>query len=186
MKLELFRVFPYGGQLPPLYEALPFLPNTSLQGNGRHDNPERYAALYCSQSPISAIAESIQNFKGRTFTAVDLERAEGSRLHLARFELRLDAPLIDLDDPHVLSEYSARPSLVATSMRAVTQPRADRIHRTGALGILWWSTIESLWINATLYIERVENRLTLLDKPSPLNIKGSIFQEAAGRAGILL
>ena len=126
------------------------------QGAGRHDSPGRYGAFYAARTPIAAVAESIQAFRGRELGEDDLARADGSALALAELD---DAPLEaamlrDLDDPAVLVAEAWRPSWVAGRDRAVTQAMAVRVFEAGGLGLSWWSTLDASWTNVTLFAER--------------------------------
>jgi hypothetical protein len=122
------------------------------QGEGRHDNPERYACLYLSVSPLSTLVEQLARFRGQRLLP-SLLRRRGLPLALADLELDDDAELVDLDDPVVLRRERLRPSRIATRDRRITQPQAldlhDR-HRTAA-GLRWWSIYEAVWINITLF-----------------------------------
>lgn len=132
------------------------------QGSGRHDNPSLYGAFYCSLDPVSCIAEALQPFRGQTFDQRDLERHVNWILALARFELSGQIALVDLDDPRQLDARKLRPSVVATADRRRTQNLAARIFEDYAIGFLWWSTLESLWINCTLFRERTRSRAGLI------------------------
>jgi hypothetical protein len=61
-----------------LYRVFPFMPSSTAtdiggalfvprhrQGEGRHDNPEHYGALYATRIPESAVAEQLQGFRGQ-------------------------------------------------------------------------------------------------------------------------
>jgi hypothetical protein len=122
------------------------------QGEGRHDNPDRYGCLYVSRSPLSPVVEQLARFRGQRLLPALLRR-RGLPLALADLELADGAELVDLDDPLVLRRERLRPSRVATRDRQVTQPQAlalfDR-HRRAA-GLCWWSTYEAAWVNVTLF-----------------------------------
>jgi hypothetical protein len=64
-----------------------------------------------------------------------------------------DAVLVDLDDPRELTRRALRPSQVATRTRAVTQRQAAAIFAgpDAPAGVRWWSTLESTWIDVTLF-----------------------------------
>lgn len=131
------------------------------QGDGRHDNPERYGCLYVADREVSAVIEQLARFRGQSLIDEMLVR-RGLRLGLASIELPDRAQVIDLDEPSVLSENDLRPSLVATRRREVTQPQAlelFRAHRFAA-GLRWWSVHEALWANLTIF-DRASRRLTL-------------------------
>jgi hypothetical protein len=129
------------------------------QGDGRHDNPERYGCLYLSTSPLSTVVEQLARFRGQRLLP-SLLRRRGLPLALADLELQDDAELIDLDDPVVLRRERLRPSQVATRDRSFTQAQALTLHdrHRQAAGVRWWSTYESTWINVTLF-DRVASQL---------------------------
>jgi hypothetical protein len=129
------------------------------QGEGRHDNTDRYGCLYLSTSPLSTVVEQLARFRGQRLLA-SLLRRRGLPLALADLELDDGAELIDLDDPVVLRRERLRPSQVATRDRRVTQPQALALHdrHRRAAGLRWWSTYEGSWINVTLF-DRAAPRL---------------------------
>jgi RES domain-containing protein len=149
----LWRVLPWDPSASPTDPGGPlFFPRT-LQGVGRHDNPERYGCLYVAVDAASAVAEALAPFRAvGDFVEVMLTRS-GRPLALAPLELRDDAELIDLDDPRVLRRERLRPSGVATRLRRSTQAYAERLFdaHPEAAGLRWWSTLESSWINMTLF-----------------------------------
>lgn len=123
------------------------------QRAGRHDNPELYGCLYTSAEPLSVVVESLAPYRGAgRFSASMLVRA-GLPLAISELELSDDVEVLDLDDPAVLVAEGLRPSLVATRQRPVTQRVAvqlfERHRKAGAL--LWWSTLEASWSNATVF-----------------------------------
>ena len=130
------------------------------QGEGRHDAPDRYGALYVTESPTSAIAEQLARFRGRRLRPEMLIR-RGDPLALVRYELADGSELIDLDDPGVLLRQTLRPSQVATRRRHVTQATAAELFagHPRASGLRWWSTLEASWINVTLFAERAASKL---------------------------
>jgi len=122
------------------------------QGEGRHDNPDRYGCLYLSLSPLSTVVEQLARFRGQRLLP-SLLRRRSLPLALAELELDDDTSLVDLDDPVVLRRERLRPSRVATRDRRITQPQALLLyerHRQ-AVGLRWWSTYEATWINVTLF-----------------------------------
>jgi hypothetical protein len=131
------------------------------QGAGRHDNPDLYGALYCSESPVGAAAELLARFRGVRELEPRHLRRFGRPLALATLRLADDAALVDLDDPGELQRRELRPSQVATRTRAVTQRQAAAIFAGPGerAGLRWWSTLESTWIDVTLFdraLARVE------------------------------
>jgi hypothetical protein len=122
------------------------------QGEGRHDNPDRYGCLYLSLSPLATVVEQLARFRGQRLLP-SLLRRRGLPLALAELELDDTATLVDLDDPVVLRRERLRPSRVATRDRRITQPQALLLYgkHGKADGLRWWSTHEGVWINVTLF-----------------------------------
>jgi RES domain len=180
-----------------LYRRYPFTPGAGLaepggplyvprldQGDGRHDNPDVYGALYLSRVPASPIAELLRDApQGALQPALLLH--EGEPYRLAAFDDSL-ADLVDLDDPRTLLLRALRPSGVATRDRERTQTLGLSIYREGASGFEWWSTIESSWINVTVFAERSADRLTLTGEPEALTLDHPAVREAADAVGVLL
>ena len=153
------------------------------QGEGRHDNPDRYGCLYLSASPLSTVVEQLARFRGQRLLP-SLLRRRGLPLALADLELADDAELVDLDDPVVLRREKLRPSRVATRDRSVTQVEATRLHdrHSRAAGLRWWSTYEASWINATLF-DRAASQLQMRSVRA-LTLEDPIVVEAADFFGL--
>jgi hypothetical protein len=164
------------------------------QGAGRHDSPGRYGAFYAARSAVSAVAESIQAFRGRELGADDLRLADGSALALielddAAIDERGDARrLHDLDDPAVLVAEGWRPSNVASRDRSVTQAMAVRVFEAGALGLSWWSTLDAAWTNVTLFAERsvAHGLVRMVGQPERLRLDHPALVAAADHLAIPL
>ena len=153
------------------------------QGDGRHDNPDRYGCMYVADREVSAVVEQLARFRGQPL-GPELLLRRGLPLALAAIELPDRAQVLDLDDPSVLSDHDLRPSLVATKRREVTQAWALDLYRRHrfAAGLRWWSTFEALWANVTLF-ERAARRLTLGDL-RPLALDDPVLAEAADFLGL--
>ena len=169
----LFRVFRALDGAAPTTRGGPLFVPRERQGAGRHDSPGHYGSFYAARSAVAAVAETIQAFRGRDLDADDLELADGSRLTLASLDDSGLAALVDLDDPAVLVEERWRPSGVASRERLITQAMAVRAFDTGALGLSWWSTLDSGWTNVTLFAERTldAGAVTVAGSPEPLSIR---------------
>jgi hypothetical protein len=156
------------------------------QGSGRHDSPGLFGAFYATRSAVAAVAETIQAFRGRDLSADDLQLADGSRLTLATFDGLGPASVLDLDDPAVLLEEGWRPSGVASRDRQVTQAMAVRAFEAGALGLSWWSTLDSTWTNVTLFAERTVDAgaVALAAPPELLSLAHPALVAAADHLGI--
>ena len=153
------------------------------QGEGRHDNPAVYGCLYLSEQPLSCVVEQLARFRGQRLTPALLRR-RGLPLALAELELPDDAQLVDLDEPAVLRRERLRPSRVATRERGITQPQALALHEKHgeALGLRWWSTFESQWLNVTLF-DRAASALRLVSVKA-LDVAGDEIAEAADVLGL--
>jgi len=154
-----------------------------LQGNGRHDNPDLYGCLYMSVEPVSAVSEQIQRLAGTSLEAADLVR-RGLPLALATIDFDDRGEIVDLDEPKVLVGEKMRPSQVATNDRSITQAGASEIfmRHPEAAGIRWWSTIEALWPNVTIF-DRAGDLLAVEDV-HPLELGDGIVVEAAEYLGL--
>ncbi len=154
-----------------------------LQGEGRHDGPDRYGCLYVSEEPAAAVAEWLAPLAGTKLAAVDLRR---TRLPLALAVLRLDdgASLVDLDEPLVLASVGLRPSRVATTDRRRSQGDALALwERHGeVVGLRWWSALDARWANVTLF-DRARRHLSL-GAVAPLALADDAVGEAAARLGL--
>jgi hypothetical protein len=177
----LFRVFGWPPDTPPEPLRVP----RDRQGGGRHDDPDRYTALYLAREPVGAVAEAIQVFRGQELTAEALVRPDGSRRSLATIDDAAIPALVDLDDPRVLVARRLRPSSVATGIRRLTQRIAGDAYDGGAVGLSWWSTLESSWTNVTLFDERLAGRPPLVEAV-PLTLDHPAVVEAAERLGVRL
>jgi hypothetical protein len=154
------------------------------QGHGRHDNPDLYGCLYVAENPVSAVAEPLAAFRGSGALTATMLVHLGRPLALAELELPDDAVVVDLDDPSVLAANSLRPSRVATRTRIVTKAMAADLYRAddATVGLRWWSTIESSWINWTLF-DRALGALSLVDF-AELRLDDSVVRDAAALLGL--
>ncbi|HXH24169.1 MAG TPA: RES family NAD+ phosphorylase [Vicinamibacterales bacterium] len=153
------------------------------QGEGRHDNPDLYGCLYAAERAVSSVVEQLARFRGQPMSRSLLVR-RGLPLAVAALELPDDLPIVDLDDPKTLGRERLRPSVVATRARAVTQPQARRIfeRHAAAAGLRWWSTLESSWINVTVF-DRAAPHLRVADI-RVLNLDDALVAEASHLLGL--
>jgi hypothetical protein len=168
--LRLWRVLPWDDRVRPREPGGALWFPRPFQGAGRHDNPDRYGCLYVAEDPASAVAESLASFRGAGDLSDAMLERSGRRLALVALDVPDDTELVDLDEPRVLRSERLRPSGVATRRRRATQEYAARIHDTheDAAGLRWWSTLESSWINVTLF-DRAARRLRARP-PQPLAV----------------
>jgi hypothetical protein len=180
--LILYRCFAWNERARPDHPDSPLWFPRVFQGDGRHDNPDVYGCLYLTDQEASGVVEQLARFRSQRLIPQMLVR-RGLPLALTAIELPDDAELVDLDDPAVLRRRRLRPSVVATRDRSITQPQALAVYReTAAAGLRWWSIIESLWANYTLF-DRVVSRLVLQDART-LTIDDPAVVEAADYLGL--
>jgi hypothetical protein len=181
----LYRRFPLIVGAAPDEPGGPLYVPRFDQGDGRHDNPDAYGALYVSRHPASPVAELLKDVPLGPLQE-SLLAHEGNPYALVELDDSAVDGVLDLDDPRVLIGRDLRPSLVATGRRSVTQRMALDVYREGASGISWWSTIEASWINVTLFSERAADLLRAAGDPEPLTPYHPAVREAAEAVGVLL
>jgi len=181
--VTLHRCFAWNPQAPDQGPDTPLWVPRQYQGEGRHDNPDRYGCLYLADRAVSSLVEQLARFRGQRLIASMLKR-RGLTLALATLEIDARAELVDFDEPAVLRRERLRPSLVATRERTVTQPQARAIfdRQPRAAGLRWWSTFESQWINVTLF-DRAVRYLRVVDL-RPLTLDDATVGEAADVLGL--
>jgi hypothetical protein len=175
----LYRLFPYDPEAPPGAEGDPLYVPRALQGQGRHDNPAQYGALYASRQAVGAVAEHLQRFRRQEVGDWDLRWERGLPYALAALDDGRVRGLVDLDDPSTLAGRDLRPSRVATRNRERTQELALDLYREGGPGFAWWSTIEAAWINVTLFWDRARELLAVEGEPEPLTVGHPAVRAAA-------
>jgi hypothetical protein len=182
--VTLYRCFAWDPRAKPDAPDGPLWYPRIYQGDGRHDNPDAFGCLYLSAAPLSPVVEQLARFRGAALRP-SLLRRRGLDLALAEIALSDAADLIDLDDPRQLVRERLRPSVVATRERATTQRQARSLYErhADAVGLRWWSTFESTWINVTVF-DRGASRLRLVDVRA-LPIDDPIVGDAADWLGLL-
>jgi RES domain-containing protein len=145
-----WRVFPWN---PAASDGAPFStryePPAGTQTGGRFDVGTP-SVLYLAESPVHAVAELLQGFRGMKLTPTHLVRADPGdpdAFHpLALVEAQLpagvEANLPDLTDPAVLVRLGIRPDHLASHDRAVTQAISRRVYASATAypGLLVVST----------------------------------------------
>jgi RES domain len=156
------------------------------QGGGRHDNPDLYGCLYVAEEPVSCVAELLAPFRGTGRLLPSMLVRYGKPLALAAVDLEDGATVVDLDDPSTLIATGLRPSRVATRKRTATQRQAAEVYESHpeAIAIRWWSTLESSWINWTLF-DRAEAALGS-GAVEELTVAHPVVLEAADLFGLLI
>jgi hypothetical protein len=160
-------VFPWSPEAEPGARFSPaYVP--SAQGSGRFDLPEQ-PVWYLSESPVHAVCELLQAFRGRPFRDAMLRRFDHP---LALVEVHLpddvSAGLADLDDPRVLLALGLTPSALASDDRMRTQSIAERVYASGATGLRWWSSLSGDWHAVVLFLDRAPVERLEIDEPELL------------------
>jgi hypothetical protein len=182
--MSWWRVFPDGGADPHDEGGALWVP-LIYQGDGRHDNPTLYGALYAAGSPVTAVTEVLAPFRGSGDLSQAMLFRNGRPLALAEVYLDDDVVPLDLDSPATLAREGLRPSAVATRDRRVTQRYAASLFlkHQGIAGITWWSTLESSWTEVTFFDLRVAGALSA-QSATHLTIDTPFVQEAARFLGL--
>lgn len=182
--MRLYRCFAWNRRAKPGEPDGPLWFPRSLQGEGRHDNPDLYGCLYLSERDLSSVVEQLARFRSQRLTP-SLLRRRGLPLALASLDLADPAKLIDLDDPALLLRSGLRPSIVATRQRVLTQPQARTLfeRNRNANGLRWWSTYEASWMNVTLF-DRAASRLRV-ESVRELAIDDATVVEATEFLGLI-
>ena len=180
----LYRAFPRERRAAADEPGGPLWWPRGLLGDGRHDNRGLYTCIYASETAISPVAEALAPFRGAGELLPQMLVRGDRPLALATLSLPDEAELVDLDDPAVLVEEELHPSQVATRERARTQSQAARLFElhAAAAGLRWWSSLESLWINVTLF-DRAAAQLQVA-AVEPLSPAADAVQEAAALLGL--
>lgn len=154
------------------------------QGGGRHDNPDLYGCLYVAEEPVAAVTELLAPFRGTGKLLPSMLVRYGKSLALAAIELEDGVTVVDLDNPSTLLATDLRPSEVATRRRSATQRQAADIYESHpeAVAIRWWSTLESSWINWTLF-DRATVALAI-GEVDELTVEHPVVLEAADLLGL--
>lgn len=179
----LYRLFPSLPGAEPTERGGPLFAPRMDQGGGRHDNPDAYGALYLSRVPSASVAELLIVLRTQEVLPQHLT-ADGFPYAIASIDDTALTDMVDLDDPENLVARNLRPSGIATRDRDRTQPLALALYQEGVDGFEWWSTIESSWINVTLFADRAVDRISLTGPPEPLTLDSPWVREAAEAIGV--
>jgi len=182
--VRLWRALPLDRSAKPTEAGGPLWFPRLQQGGGRHDNPDLYGCLYAAEEAVSAVAEMLAPFRGTGKLLASMLVRYGKPLTLVAVELEDGVTVVDLDDPATLIATGLRPSQVATRRRTVTQEQAAEVYASHpqATAIRWWSTLESSWINWTLF-DRAEAALEV-GVLEDLTVAHPVVLEAADLMGL--
>ena len=182
----LYRLFPWDPAADAWSPGGALFNPRAQQGNGRHDNPELYGALYVTCVEVAALAEWLAGFRGQTLGPDDFARTDGRRWALVGLADAALRGMVDLDDPVELAARRMRPSRVATRSRSTTQEVASSLFAEGVPGFGWWSTLEASWPNVTLFAERALDALNVAEGPRETGIDDPVVRDAAAAIGVTL
>ena len=173
--MRLYRVLPFRPEAADGRPGHPlFVPST--QGAGRADSPGAYTVLYLSDAPAGAAAEAFGAIPLWTETMFEKPALLNGRRALAAYELRDEAPVLDLDDAKALQRLGLRPSDVVTRDREVTQAWALQAFKNKRwIGVRWWSYYDPRWYSYGLW----DRRQLTVTGVEPLSLDHPAVVEAA-------
>lgn len=176
--MKLYRVFPYDkSQRVFKNKGGPLFVPVDYQGGSRHDIAG-VGLLYCTLEPVAAVSERLQSFKQSTLGNDDFNRGSKEVLAMTSYELA-GANIIDLRDARQVIKIKTTISDMATRNRDVTQKLAKDIYEKGLDGILWCSTIEAKWTNASLFLSRIRGKIKVAGGIEVLDVNHTVVVEAA-------
>ena len=125
---------------------------------------------YLAETPVHAVSESLQGFRGRDFSDAMLLRF-GRPLAIVGIELPDDVAddIVDFDDPAALARFGVAPSVLASEDREKTQAVASRVYASGATGLRWWSALSGDWHTVVLFLDRAPVEALEIDAPQVLS-----------------
>lgn len=186
----LYRVFSWLATASERDPGGPLYNPRSLQRagvyGGRHDIPEKDGLLYCSESPVSPVAEALKGFTNRTVGPSVFRREKTYDLALVGYRLSEKMNLIDLNDPHNLVSLNVPSSHLSTSHRDVTQALSEMIHEKNFDGFRWPSVLDGAWMNVSLFYDRIIDKVEIEKPPIRLNTKNDLVIQAARKLMINL
>ncbi len=185
MERTLWRVFPWD---PAAREGEPFSPPylPRQSGQGRFDLPLNTgaSAWYFAESPEHAVAEKLQDLRGRVLYH-DFLFERGHRLAICAIQLNATLRLTDLCDPLELARRNIAPDQLAFRNRAVTQAIARELHRNADLaGFRWWSALLGEWHTVVLFSDRLPEDALTFSTPEELSVASPIVATAAAASAI--
>lgn len=131
-----FRIFPYDERAATGRPGHPLFIDRGLQGSGRWDNPDRYAAEYYSLTARGAVSEV---YGGMAVWRPVLFGDRPLARRLGTFTVPDALKLADFDDPALLTRFALRMSDVGVRDAHRTQQIAADVHEAGFAGIRWAS-----------------------------------------------
>lgn len=184
-RIHLWRVFPWnidaiaGDAFSP--QLIP-----PGQGSGRFDLGGDLTVLYFAESPVHAIAEKIQRYRGQELTLSEL-REFGHPLSLVEAipNVEKGAHILDLNNPVELARYKIRPDILMSRDRTRTQTVTREIHRLSSPGLRCWSALTGDWHSTVLFVDRLGSLGTIEYRtPVPLTLDSPAVAEAAAALSI--
>jgi hypothetical protein len=120
------------------------------------------SALYFAESPEHAVAEKLQELRGRVLHD-DYLFERGRRLAIASAELESGLALADLCDAEELARRGIAPDRLSYRDRKETQAISRDLHEDSDLaGFRWWSSFFGEWHTVVLFSDRLaDGALTL-------------------------
>lgn len=155
----------------------------ALQGAGRFDNPDHYAALYTATEPAGAVAEVFGN--RHTWTSAMFSRPKDELVRVL-VTLETEPRLLDLDDTVTLQRLALRPSDVVRRNPERTREVALRLWREArrrVSGLRWWSYYRPEWDLVMLWSKGLDRAEWFgdvrVDAVETLHLEHPAIQQAA-------
>jgi hypothetical protein len=157
------------------------------QTSGRFDLNDRPPVHYLAESPVHAVAEKLQRYRGRTIGSAHLDEW-GHPLALVAVTVpeEIRAAVADLTDPATLVRLGIGPDRIASGSRSVTQAIARQVHGAGHTGLRWWSALDGDWHAVVLFGDAVPEGKLEYGVPERLTLEHLTVREAAMRLGVTL
>jgi hypothetical protein len=185
MARTLWRVFPWDPTVP---EGEPFSPQylPRQSGQGRFDLPRSTgaSAWYFAESPEHAVAEKVQDLRGRVLRD-DFLLERGHRLAICSVQLNATLRLADLCDPLELARRNIAPDRLAFRNHVVTRAIARELHLDPDLaGFRWWSALFGEWHTVVLFSDRLPENALVFSTPDELTLASPVVATAAAALAI--
>lgn len=172
--MMFYRIFHYDKKK----QNSPVDVDINKQGNQRHDIINKDAVLYLSKEKVSCFAEKYQYQRNRVVSNKFIELNYNKIVVMSKIQLSEKCKLLDLRDSAQLNKFKISPTIVTTQKRNLSQKLSLDIFKMNYDGFLWWSSIESLWTNMTLFKSRVLGHIKV-KSICPISLKDDYAKEAS-------
>jgi hypothetical protein len=138
--VTLYRCFAWDRRAAPVEPGGALWFARAFQGDGRHDNPERYGCLYAAEETVSAVAEQLARFRGN----VDRRHAEAART-AARAGVEPERAAPRRSRPAERARRAGPPAVARRDPAPRPDPAASAVDLHGERTESAGGPVESLW-----------------------------------------